>query len=128
MRISYVLPAALLVISTAVADVEEQKENKVQRITFSNSAISDSINAEGKNYPNPFWATSVVSFTIEKDDSVKVELFDIKGASQGVVLDSFLYAGSHKVNLKADNLPSGVYFIRISASGTSAILKMTLLK
>jgi hypothetical protein len=64
----------------------------------------------------------------QKDDSVKVELFDLKGTSQGVILNSFLHAGSHTVNLKAENLPSGIYFIRISASAASITKKMTLLK
>lgn len=65
---------------------------------------------------------------MEKDDSVKVELFDIKGTPRRVILDSFLEAGAHTISYDFKDLPSGVYIVRISTSNTSVTQKMTLLK
>jgi hypothetical protein len=57
-----------------------------------------------------------------------VEIFDLKGTSQGVILDLFLEAGNHAITPDLKNLASGVYFIIISTSDTSITQKMTLLK
>lgn len=54
MRISYASLVALFVFPVAVADAQGQKDKNIQRITFSDSAKNDSIDAGKKKYPNPF--------------------------------------------------------------------------
>ena len=117
------------IMSTVLVLVAVQEQNNDETTADSTSTVkigSDVILDE--NFPNPFWAKTIVSFTIAKDDSVKIELFNLLGDSVGVVLDAFLKAGSHSVTFGTDGLISGVYFYRLITPDTSITRKMMLLK
>ena len=94
----------------------------------SSISIKENIKFAESNYPNPFWASTVVSFTIERDDSVKVEIFDILGNSRGIILNSLLKSGEHRITSDFKDLPSGIYILKFSNSDTSITKKITLLK
>lgn len=86
-----------------------------------------------KAYPNPFSSLShpnnkLFYFTLEEADSVKIEMYDIDGKSKGVILNSFLYAGNHQVELDTHDLESGVYFVRITTSVGSDVKRIMVLK
>ena len=50
------------------------------------------------------------------------------GREVSVLVDGQLSAGVHEVVFEANNLPTGVYLIRMEAAGTVQIQQVTLMK
>jgi hypothetical protein len=86
-----------------------------------------------QNIPNPFNASTRISFDLPKTSSVRLRIFDISGAMVAQLVDKALEGGHHSLiwNGKANNgntLASGVYFYSIQADGLRAARKMIMLK
>jgi len=55
-------------------------------------------------------------------------VFDVLGKEVAVLKNKLETAGNHNVNFNATNLPSGIYFYRITAGSFHQTRKMLLLK
>ena len=64
-------------------------------------------------YPNPLNHQATVSFSLDKQSKVTIELFDMLGKRVLKVVDSEFGAGDHRVALDVSSLASGVYFLKI---------------
>ncbi|MFH1194952.1 MAG: hypothetical protein V1720_04530 [bacterium] len=86
------------------------------------------------NYPNPFNLETAINFTIPYDGSVKITLYNSIGERVAEIFNGRKPAGDHKIEWRADNLSSGIYFSVLelkSLSGTDfkkIVSKMILLK
>ncbi|MEE9555415.1 MAG: T9SS type A sorting domain-containing protein [candidate division Zixibacteria bacterium] len=65
---------------------------------------------------------------LSKDDSVTIKIMNVKGEEATKPISGFYKAGHHSIMPKLDDVPSGVYFYRITTSDTSTTGKMVLLK
>jgi N-acetylneuraminic acid mutarotase len=81
-----------------------------------------------QNYPNPFNPSTNIKFTLPKSEKVKIEIFNLLGEKIEALLNEQMPAGSHEVEFKAINLPSGVYLYRIKAGEYSETKKMIHMK
>ena len=81
-----------------------------------------------QNYPNPFNPATQISFSIPKNENVKITIYNTLGMETEVLLNEPKEAGSHSVNFDASAHPSGVYFYTITAGSYSATKKMILIK
>jgi photosystem II stability/assembly factor-like uncharacterized protein len=81
-----------------------------------------------QNYPNPFNPTTKIKFVLPVNDNVKLEIFNILGQKVAAILDQNMKAGIHDVEFNASNLPSGVYFYRLTTSKLVDTKKMILVK
>ena len=86
-----------------------------------------------QNYPNPFNPTTIISYQLPANSVVVLKVFDILGRKVATLVNGRESSGSHYVTLNAASLPSGVYFYRIVAQGSSgrrfvAVKKLLLLK
>jgi|GEM_PF-761365 len=81
-----------------------------------------------QNYPNPFNPVTTIEFTVPEAGMVSLKVFDVLGREIASLINEELNSGSHKVIFNASNIPSGVYFYRLSAGTFSVVRKMTLLK
>ena len=79
-------------------------------------------------YPNPFNASTVLPFALQKDGNIKLAVFDLSGRETAVLIDGYYPAGSHIVNFKGENLPSGIYFARLGTEEQYSTRKMLLIK
>lgn len=87
----------------------------------------------GVNSPNPFNASTKISIAIEKDAMTKLDVFDVLGRRVTTLCSSQLSAGEHEFvwSGRSDDgreLPSGVYFARLTVSGSTEARMMVLLK
>jgi hypothetical protein len=87
----------------------------------------------GSNYPNPFNGTTSIGFELQKSGYVSLEVFDINGRLVTTLNDSFLEAGFYNfewrsVSNSGEQLPSGVYFYRLTLDGKSLTKKMCMVK
>jgi len=80
------------------------------------------------NYPNPFNPSTNISFTLQKDDNVTIEIYNIKGQVIQTLVQGVLPKGRHNIDFNADDVTSGVYFYTMKTSEYKAIRKMLLLK
>jgi len=87
-----------------------------------------------QNYPNPFNPSTVISYFLERESFVKIEIYDALGSQVKLLQNDIKDAGQNSVTFNASGLPSGVYFYKLSATskdGSSSftdIKKMILIK
>ncbi|MFZ5433619.1 MAG: T9SS type A sorting domain-containing protein, partial [Calditrichota bacterium] len=79
-------------------------------------------------YPNPFNATTTLSFSLSHSSPVSLTIFNLLGQAVYQTDLGMLNAGEHRHLFDASELPSGVYLARVQAGGQSQIRKMALLK
>ncbi len=87
----------------------------------------------GQNYPNPFNPSTSIDFSIPEKAHVAIDVINVLGRTVETIDLGQQPAGQHTVTFDMNNdvsreLPSGVYFYRLSAGDFSATHKMLLLK
>ena len=80
------------------------------------------------NYPNPFNASTRISFSLPGPGAVRLSIFNLRGQEVQKVLDRPLAAGQHEVLVNGEGLDTGVYFCRIKFGGFSRQMKICLVK
>jgi hypothetical protein len=81
-----------------------------------------------QNYPNPFNPLTKIKYTIIEKVKVNLSVYDIRGRETLQLVNKEQNAGKYEVQINASNLPSGLYFYKLSAGDFSAIKKMILIK
>jgi carboxyl-terminal processing protease len=81
-----------------------------------------------QNYPNPFNPITKIRYTISKRSLVTIKIFNVLGNEIATPVNEEKSIGSYNVDFDATNLPSGVYFYRISADDFLETKKMLLIK
>ena len=80
------------------------------------------------NYPNPFNASTVISYELPATSQVKLEVHNISGQKVATLVDGEQEAGYRSVNWDASEVSSGVYFYKLTAGDYTEIKTMTLLR
>lgn len=81
-----------------------------------------------QNYPNPFNPSTSISYSLDRDGAVSLTVYNITGQVVKTLVDEFQVKGNHSVQFNASNMPSGVYFYRLTTPAQSTLKKMILLK
>lgn len=81
-----------------------------------------------QNYPNPFNPLTTIQFEVGKTSHITLKVFDFLGREVETLLDERKVPGNYKVRFDGSNLPSGVYFYRLSNGSVTQEKKMILLK
>jgi hypothetical protein len=68
----------------------------------------------GPVYPNPFNASFTVPFSLNEAMNVKIALYNIAGQQVMTILNNEFSAGDYHFAVNADELSSGVYFVKTS--------------
>jgi hypothetical protein len=86
-----------------------------------------------KNYPNPFNPRTTVEFTLKRDATTTLRVYDARGRLVRTLLSGYVAAGSHSVTWNGmddtgRSAASGVYFLRLQAAGEYLSRTVNLLK
>ena len=81
-----------------------------------------------QNYPNPFNPRTAIRFFLPERRFVRMEIFDLLGERHLVLLERNMESGEHVVEWNGANLPSGLYFCRLSSGAEVKQIKMLLLR
>ncbi|MBU1680802.1 MAG: T9SS type A sorting domain-containing protein [Bacteroidetes bacterium] len=101
----------------AVTDVENE-----------NGGLTPSEFVLNQNYPNPFNPSTVISYSLSRETKVSLKVYDILGVEIATLVNTNKKAGSYDVRFDAVNLPSGIYFLTLTADNFSQTKKMSLIK
>ena len=80
------------------------------------------------NYPNPFNPSTRIAFNLKHSGKVKLAVYDVLGREIATLVNRAMSPGSHYVTFLADDLPSGVYFCKLSSGNAVQVRKMVLMK
>lgn len=81
-----------------------------------------------RNYPNPFNPSTRISFSLEQETKVRLEVYDLKGRRVDTILNGVKPAGAHSITYEPKNLASGVYLVLMRAGSFRASQRMMLVK
>ena len=81
-----------------------------------------------QNYPNPFNPSTTITFSLNKQEKVLLEVFNMTGQLVETLTNQLYNSGSHSVTMRADYLASGVYFYRLKTSEVTLTKRFTLIK
>ncbi|RMF70520.1 MAG: T9SS C-terminal target domain-containing protein [Calditrichaeota bacterium] len=82
-----------------------------------------------QNYPNPFNPGTTIEFRLPKATSVTLKIFNVLGQEVATIYaGKRLNAGVHRVRVKGDDLPTGVYLYRLQTPEFTQTRKMTVLR
>jgi len=80
------------------------------------------------NYPNPFNASTTISYNLIKSTAVTIEIYDMLGRKIETLINSYQPAGYHSIMWNADRAASGIYFYKLTAGESVQTGKTILLK
>ena len=86
-----------------------------------------------QNYPNPFNPQTTISFSLQRDEHVRLDVYSLDGRLVRTLVDGPVSAGPHNEvwNGRDDrgfNVASGAYLYRMTAGTQVEIRRMVLLK
>jgi len=81
-----------------------------------------------QNYPNPFNPSTNIEYSIPSESFVELRVYDILGNEVAILVNEHQQAGVYRVDFTAGNLPSGVYFYKLTTGAINQVSKMMLMK
>jgi hypothetical protein len=103
-----------------------------ETVAITDPAVDEAPTSRGsralKVYPNPFNPITNVSFSLERDTHVALDVVDARGRRVATLVDGMTTAGDHTITWSATDVPSGVYFARLVTGERVHVQRVTLLK
>jgi len=88
------------------------------------TAVATAAETPGKvgltSYPNPSNSSAQISFTLPREEHVRLELYTSSGRFVRTLVDGRERRGEHTVPVEMSSLPSGVFFYRLVIGGEGA--------
>lgn len=81
-----------------------------------------------QNYPNPFNPSTVIYYSLPKQQFVSIMVYDVLGREVKTLVHGVQGAGVKSINFNAENLTSGIYFYTIRTGDYTDTKKMMLIK
>ncbi|MEO5674731.1 MAG: T9SS type A sorting domain-containing protein [Chitinophagales bacterium] len=75
-------------------------------------------------YPNPFTSSATISFLLNQNAHITIELYDLEARKIQTLLDQDTEAGNHLVELDRETLSAGIYFLKIMMDDRSSTMKI----
>ena len=106
--------------------------NGITSINNKNTELQNSFRLS-QNYPNPFNPTTTIKYELPKDvrretKNVKLVVYDVLGKEIAILVNKKQSSGNYSVTFNAQNLPSGVYYYKLTVDNFVQTRKMILLQ
>jgi hypothetical protein len=82
----------------------------------------------GPAYPNPFNASTQITYSLDRAGEVKLVIYDILGREVTTLFNGMGFPGTHSVIWQPNRLASGTYYALLKTTSDTRIIHMTLLK
>jgi len=81
-----------------------------------------------QNYPNPFNPTTRIDIGVPRTGEVLVTVYDVLGREVETLLDRVLTPGEYTITWAASARPAGIYYVRMTAGGYTATIRLVYVK
>lgn len=81
-----------------------------------------------QNYPNPFNPSTIIKFSLTRNEFVSLIVYDITGKEIEKLVNTKLEAGTYAYQFNASNLSSGIYFYTLQAGNFIETKRMIFIK
>ena len=81
-----------------------------------------------QNYPNPFNAETCIEYALPSESHVVLQIYDMLGRKVNTLIDEKQLPGYYRTIWRPDDVPSGIYLLRLQAGEFVECRKVTLLK
>ena len=88
-------------------------------------AVPTSFSLSLEAYPNPFADHATISYELPEAGIVELAVYDVLGRLVVDMSDRPAGAGAHTTSLSMENLPSGMYFIRLRTRSAAVSRRLT---
>lgn len=79
-------------------------------------------------YPNPFNPITTIVFALDRQQKIRLAVYDITGREVAALADQWFPTGEQRFTFDASSLPSGSYFARLQSENLNRTVKLVLLK
>jgi len=83
---------------------------------------------ELRSSPNPFTTQTTIRFDLPQAGRVRLTVHDVTGREVARLLDGWVDAGHHFATLRADHLPSGVYWYHLDTGKSRSEIRGVLMR
>ena len=125
-----IIYSGILIGQTFQSESKPHNENSKMHISseYLEEATVSTEYALSQNYPNPFNPVTKIKFSLKKKSNVSLRVYNVIGREVCDQYQKELESGIYEYTFDMKNLPSGVYFYKISTPEFINIKKMILLK
>ena len=86
-----------------------------------------------QNYPNPFNPNTVISFSLNKEEFVSIDIYDMNGTHMISLFKGKKNIGTHYLNWNGRDksgalITTGPYFYQLRTNSSSTVMKMLFIK
>lgn len=81
-----------------------------------------------QNYPNPFNPSTTIRYSLERESTVELAVYNLLGEKVDVIISETQPPGDYSVDYMADALHSGIYIYRLSSEHGQLTRRFVLMK
>jgi PKD repeat protein len=81
-----------------------------------------------KAYPNPFNATTHLTYGMPEEGYVSIKVYDLRGGLVETIVEGVASAGKHAITWGGNDIASGVYIVRLAVGSTQLSRKVVLMR
>lgn len=81
-----------------------------------------------QNSPNPFNPSTTIGFSLGLDGPTRLEVLNAAGERVALLVDANLQSGGFEVTWNAGELPSGIYYYRLTSGHWSQVNRMAIVR
>jgi hypothetical protein len=90
--------------------------------------VGDSDTRLLQNLPNPFYGSTLISYSLRATSDITLSICDITGRLVETLVNEIQQPGIHQVRWNRESNPSGVYFYRLKAGESISTKKMVVVE
>ncbi len=102
------------------SNVKGQISELIQTVNAPTPILQSLINIS----PNPLTGLTTIQYNVPISGNVTIKLFNTNGRLIEILNDGYLNVGTYTVNLSAQNLAKGIYFLRYETANNRTELKL----
>ena len=102
--------------------------NPVERLGGIDKTLPDRVQFF-PNYPNPFNPATIIPFAVDTRGRVRLEVFDLWGCRVALLFEGPAEPGrTYTARFEGSHLSTGIYYCRLTSSGSVRVIRMMLLR
>ena len=95
--------------------------------------LQDQINEKtdytlSQNYPNPFNPSTIIKYEIKNKAQVTLKIYNALGKEIKTLVNENKTPGNYSVKFDGSDLPSGIYYYKLTAGNFNKVMRMILVK